>query len=196
MGQRLAPVLAICFMSRIEQPVMARLPLMSCRYTDDCFIVTLTLSEMDECFRIMNEPSPYIRLTREVPQDGWLPYLNTQINVSSGIVHVKWYRKRISKNILIHATSAHPSAIKCAVIRNMYRTATRMCSGITKRDESSRLASGRTRSNGYIRYHNITGRLHVDKRNTLRQDKLPLCLPFISDQVSAAIQRCIVRAQL
>uniref|UniRef100_A0A7I4YFU5 Reverse transcriptase domain-containing protein n=1 Tax=Haemonchus contortus TaxID=6289 RepID=A0A7I4YFU5_HAECO len=156
MGQRLAPILAICFMSRIEEPVMARLPLMSCRYIDDCFIVTSTLSEMDECFRMMNEPSPYIRLTREVPQDGWLPYLNTQISVSSGIVHVKWYRKRISKKILIHATSAHPSAIKCAVIRNMYRTATRMCSGITKREESSRLASGITRSNGYIRYHIIT----------------------------------------
>uniref|UniRef100_A0A7I4YX19 Reverse transcriptase domain-containing protein n=1 Tax=Haemonchus contortus TaxID=6289 RepID=A0A7I4YX19_HAECO len=196
MGQRLAPVLAICFMSRIEEPVLARSPLMYCRYIDDCSIVTSTQSEMDKRFRIMNEQSQYIRLTREIPKDGWLPYLNTQIKVSSGIVHVKWYRKRSSKNILIHATSAHPSAVKRAVIRNMYRTAARMCSGVTEREESRRLASAIARSNGCTVPHGNTGRSHVDRRNTSRQNRLPLCLPFISDKVSAAIQRCIVRAQL
>ncbi|XGW33623.1 hypothetical protein V3C99_017772, partial [Haemonchus contortus] len=183
-------------MSRIEEPVLARLPLMYCRYIDDCCIVTSTQSEMDECFRIMNEQSPYITLTREIPQDGWLPYLNTQIKVSSGVVHVKWYRKRSSKNILIHATSAHPSAVKRAVVRNMYRTATCMCSGMSEREESRRLASNIARSNGYTVPQCNTGRYHVDRKNTSRKNKLPLCLPFISDKVSAAIQRCIVRAQL
>ncbi|XGW13260.1 hypothetical protein V3C99_013695 [Haemonchus contortus] len=196
MGQRLAPVLAICFMSRIEEPVLARLPLMYCRYIDDCCIVTSTQSEMDECFRIMNKQSPYIRLTREIPQDGWIPYLNTQIKVSSGVVHAKWYRKRSSKNILIHATSAHPSAVKRAVVRNMYRTATCMCSGMSEREESRRLASNIAQSNGYTVPQCNTGRYHVDRKNTSRKNKLSLCLPFISDKVSAAIQRCIVRAQL
>ena len=53
MGQRLAPVLAVCFMSKIEEPVLARSPLMYCRYIDDCCIITSTQSEMDECFRIL-----------------------------------------------------------------------------------------------------------------------------------------------
>lgn len=72
MGQRLAPVPAVCFMSRVEQPVLDRSPLMYCRYIDDCCIVTSTQSEMDECFRLMNEQSQYIRLTRETPNNGWL----------------------------------------------------------------------------------------------------------------------------
>ena len=89
MGQRLAPVLAICFMSKIEEPVLARMPLMYCRYIDDCCIVTSTQSEMDECFNILNQQSQYIKLTRETPQEGWLPYLNTQMKLSNGVVNIK-----------------------------------------------------------------------------------------------------------
>ncbi|VDO83674.1 unnamed protein product [Heligmosomoides polygyrus] len=54
MGQRLAPGLAICFMSKIERPVIERLPIMYCRYIDDCCVVTATQSEMDELFTILN----------------------------------------------------------------------------------------------------------------------------------------------
>ncbi|XGW34408.1 hypothetical protein V3C99_018352 [Haemonchus contortus] len=126
-------------MGRIEEPVLERHPLMYCRYIDDCFIVTSTQFEMDECFRIMNEQSQYIKLTREVPHDGWLPYLNTQVEVSNGAVSVKWYRKTSSENILLHATSAHPQAVKRAVV-NMLRTATSVCTGEAERHESRRLA--------------------------------------------------------
>ncbi|EYC43981.1 hypothetical protein Y032_0475g2123 [Ancylostoma ceylanicum] len=123
MGQRLAPILAICFMSKVEEPVLARLPLMYCRYIDDCCIVTSTQSEMDECFNILNQQSQHIKLTREKPKDGWLAYLNTQINLSKGSFKVKWYRKASSKNIIMHAKSAHPTAAKRAIVRNMFRTA-------------------------------------------------------------------------
>ncbi|EYB96048.1 hypothetical protein Y032_0154g3010 [Ancylostoma ceylanicum] len=85
MDQRLAPVLAICFMSRIEEPVLARLPIMYCRYIDDCCVVTSTQSEMDEFFRLLNKQSQYIRLARETPRDGWLSYLNTQMEI------IEWY---------------------------------------------------------------------------------------------------------
>uniref|UniRef100_A0A7I4YVD9 Reverse transcriptase domain-containing protein n=1 Tax=Haemonchus contortus TaxID=6289 RepID=A0A7I4YVD9_HAECO len=90
-------------MGSVEEPVLERHPLMYCRYIDDCSIITSTQFEIDECFRIMNEQSQYIKLTREVPRDGWLPYLNTQVKVSSGVVSVKWYRKATSKNILVRA---------------------------------------------------------------------------------------------
>lgn len=77
MRQRLAPALAICFMSKIERPVIERLPIMYCRYIDDCCVVTATQSEMDELFNIVNIQSQYIKFTREVPSEGWLPFLNT-----------------------------------------------------------------------------------------------------------------------
>ncbi|EYC11702.1 hypothetical protein Y032_0050g2055 [Ancylostoma ceylanicum] len=196
MGQRLAPVLAICFMSRVEEPVLARMPQMYCRYIDDCCIVTSTQSEMDECFRILNQQSQYIKFTRETPKNGWLPYLNTKVKLSNGIFQMKWYRKESSKNILINAKSAHPFAIKRAVIRNMFKTASMVCTGEQERSESRRMASQIASSNGYTvsqhsRKHHPVNRIHNHEGS-----RIPLCLPFISDEVSAAIQKCIFRAQL
>ncbi|KAK6737670.1 hypothetical protein RB195_020029 [Necator americanus] len=39
MGQRLAPTLAVAFMSKVEKPLLERKPLLYCRYIDDCCIV-------------------------------------------------------------------------------------------------------------------------------------------------------------
>ncbi|EYC30490.1 hypothetical protein Y032_0005g2676 [Ancylostoma ceylanicum] len=66
------------------------------------------------------------------------------------MVQVKWYRKESSKNIILHAKSAHPTAVKRAVIRNMFKTATEVCSGEEERQESKRLASGIMHENGYV----------------------------------------------
>ncbi|EYC41359.1 hypothetical protein Y032_0572g144 [Ancylostoma ceylanicum] len=197
MGQRLAPVLAMCFMSRIEEPVLARLPIMYCRYIDDCCIVTSTQSEMDECFKILNEQSQYIRLTRETPRDGWLPYLNTQMKLSNGVMHVKWYRKESSKNIMLHARSAHPKAVKRAIVRNMFRTARKVCTHEEERCESRKLATEIASNNGYLTSRYQPRPPHAGTRSrTPRLNKLPLCIPFFSDKVSAAFQQCIIRAQL
>ncbi|EYC06837.1 hypothetical protein Y032_0073g732 [Ancylostoma ceylanicum] len=196
MGQRLAPILAICFMSRIEQPVLARMPLLYCRYIDDCCIVTSTQSEMDECFNILNQQSQYIKLTRETPRNGWLPYLNTQVKLSRGIVDAKWYRKETSKNILIHVNSAHPAAMKRAVIRNMFKTAVEVCTGEVERSESRRVASQIARSNGYSVPPRKSRTSTENRDRSQRENKLPLFLPFISDRFSAAVRQCLHRAQL
>ncbi|EYC10589.1 hypothetical protein Y032_0054g2445 [Ancylostoma ceylanicum] len=95
MGQRLAPVLAICFMSRIEAPVLARLPIMYCRYIDDCCIITSTQFEMDECFNILNQQSQYtsliVRLTPDFQTEpkryGAVEYVLQSF--SSDIAHLK-----------------------------------------------------------------------------------------------------------
>ncbi|EYC04549.1 hypothetical protein Y032_0087g2074 [Ancylostoma ceylanicum] len=196
MGQRLAPVLAICFMSKIEEPVLSRFPLMYCRYIDDCCIVTSTQDEMDECFRILNQQSQYIRLTRETPREGWLPYLNTQLKVSNGVVHVKWYRKESSKNIIVHASSAHPAAVKRAVAGNMIKTAIKFSSGDAERQESLKQASDILRSNGYQARAKRIKTSHATSSTKPRAGKLPLCLPFITDRISSAIRQCLIRAQL
>ncbi|EYC07558.1 hypothetical protein Y032_0069g284 [Ancylostoma ceylanicum] len=149
MSQRLAPVVATCFMSKIEEPVLKRFPLMYCPYIDDCCIVTSTQAEMDECFRILNQQSQYITLTRERPLDGWLSYLNTQLKLSNGTMHVKWYRKESSKNIIVHASSAHPLTMKRSIVRNMIKTAIDVSSGEAGKQGSLTLASSTLRSNGY-----------------------------------------------
>ena len=125
-------------------------------------------------------------------QNRWLSFLNTQIKLSEGTVRVKWYRKESSKNILVHAKSAHPIAVKRAVIRNTIKTAVSVCSGEDERLESRILAIHIAQSNGYKNLHS-----HCRGRNgrrsssspipCARTDKIPLCIPFISDRVSAAI---------
>ncbi|EYB95478.1 hypothetical protein Y032_0159g3283 [Ancylostoma ceylanicum] len=68
--------------------------------------------------------------------------------LSNGVVRVKWYRKESSKNIIAHAASAHPTAVKCAVIRNMLKTATDVFSGEIERQESLEEAFNILHNNG------------------------------------------------
>ncbi|XGW34825.1 hypothetical protein V3C99_018674 [Haemonchus contortus] len=102
---------------------------------------------------ILNRVSQYIRFTREVPHEDWLPYLNTQIKISGGRCRVKWYRKNSSKNISNQAESTHPEAVKRAVVRNMYKTAPGVRTGEVEREESRKLACEIADSNGYRTQH-------------------------------------------
>ncbi|XGW09965.1 hypothetical protein V3C99_011891 [Haemonchus contortus] len=86
MGQRLAPVLAIVYMSKIERPVLDRRPVLYCRYVDDCFVACSTQKEMDTCFELLNTQAENIRLTREKPIDTWLPFLNMQVQLERGFL--------------------------------------------------------------------------------------------------------------
>ena len=98
-----------------------------------------------------------------------------------------------SKNILINVKSAHPASVKRAVLRNMFRTAMQTCSGEDERRESRKLATQIACSNGYHPSPHIR---HLKSGEHRAENRLPLCLPFISDKISAAIQKCIIRAQL
>ena len=78
MGQRLAPVLAV-FMGKIGEPVLERLPSLYCRYINDCCVITSTQSEMDECFKILNEQLQHIELIQETT--GQVTSSNTQMHL-------------------------------------------------------------------------------------------------------------------
>ncbi|KAK6731093.1 hypothetical protein RB195_007514 [Necator americanus] len=139
----------------------------------------------------------YIKLTREQSKDGWLPYLNAQIKLHNGIASVKWYRKESSKNILINAKSAHPNGMKKAIIRNMVKTATAMCTGDREREESLKLATNIASSNCYSRLKsNTQSRTTNNTVRIPREGRIPLCIPFVSDSLTAAIHRTFLRAQL
>ncbi|EYC20774.1 hypothetical protein Y032_0021g415 [Ancylostoma ceylanicum] len=79
----------------------------------------------------------------------------------------------------------------------MFRTATELCTNEDERCESRDLASKIARSNGYSipQYQRRPSRAGNQNR-TPRDKKLPLCMPFFSDKISAAFRQCIVRAQL
>ncbi|VDO68342.1 unnamed protein product [Heligmosomoides polygyrus] len=162
-GQRLAPTLAVAFMSKIEAPVVSRLALLYCRYVDDCFIVCATQHEMDKCFEVMNSQSEYIKLTREKLCGNSLPFLNVQVQLAGNSYITKWYRKPSCKNIIVHSRSAHPHRTKEAVVRNMFRTAVSVCTGGGERKESLETqVEGGSGKRHYLNYENsISGAVRL-----------------------------------
>ncbi|XGW05005.1 hypothetical protein V3C99_015857 [Haemonchus contortus] len=197
MGQRLAPVLAIAYMSKIEKPLLDRRPIVYCRYIDDCFVVCSTEEEMDTCYDLLNRQAENIKFTREKPKDDWLPFLNTQVRLEGGFYHTKWYRKPSSKNILVHFNSAHPFKTKRAITSNMFKTATLVSSGRQEKIESMELARTIALSNGYPPApKNSCGSCKKEQRGPVIDslDKVAFCMPYISDGVSceirAALHRC------
>ncbi|XGW13478.1 hypothetical protein V3C99_000084, partial [Haemonchus contortus] len=188
MGQRLAPVLAIVYMSRIERPVLDRRPVLYCRYVDDCFVACSTQKEMDTCFELLNTQAENIRFTREKPIDTWLPFLNMQVQLERGFLRTKWYRKPTSKNILVHFRSAHPLKTKQAITRNMFRTAKMVSSGDREVAESVELAREVAITNGCPWKEQSLrrpprSRPHGHTDESL--EKVTFCLPFVSDLVSS-----------
>ncbi|XGW16426.1 hypothetical protein V3C99_001696, partial [Haemonchus contortus] len=199
MGQRLAPVLAIVYMSKIERPVLDRRPVLYCRYVDDCFVACSTQKEMDTCFELLNTQAENIRFTREKPIDTWLPFLNMQVQLERGFLRTKWYRKPTSKNILVHFRSAHPLKTKQAITRNMFRTAKMVSSGDREVAESVELARKVAITNGYpLKEQSLRrpprSRPHGHTDESL--EKVTFCLPFVSDSVSSDVRTALRKCGL
>uniref|UniRef100_A0A7I4Y5W9 Reverse transcriptase domain-containing protein n=1 Tax=Haemonchus contortus TaxID=6289 RepID=A0A7I4Y5W9_HAECO len=198
MGQRLAPVLAIAFMSRIEKPVLDRGPILYYRYIDDCLIICSTQEEMDNCYDLLNEQSQNINFTREKPVEDWLPFFNIQVQVRRGIARTKWYHKPSCKNIIVHSQSAHPIKTKQAVVNNMFRVANKVSSDAELKKESLHLAQSIASLNGYPCSGSIRRRYFPTPavRERAQSDKAAFCLPFISEEVSRSIRSIVRRCGL
>ncbi|WKY02527.1 hypothetical protein Q1695_016084 [Nippostrongylus brasiliensis] len=199
MGQRLAPVLAIAFMSKIETPVLERKPLLYCRYIDDCFIVCATQNEMDLCFELLNNQAESIKLTREKPTGRWLPYLNVEVGLTGGKFHTRWYRKPSSKNIIVHFRSAHPSQTKRAVVKNMFRTAAMVSSNSDLKTKSLQMANRIAIENGYPDQDMPRGHRTpavASGRRQLNDSRIVFKVPFVSDEVGTEIRNCVRKAGL
>uniref|UniRef100_A0A7I4YY43 Reverse transcriptase domain-containing protein n=1 Tax=Haemonchus contortus TaxID=6289 RepID=A0A7I4YY43_HAECO len=199
MGQRLAPVLAIANMSKIEKPLLDRRPIVYCRYIDDCFVVCSMEEEMDTCYDLLNRQAENIKFTREKPKDHWLPFLNTQVRLEGGFYRTKWYRKPSSKNILVHFNSAHPFKTKRAFTSNMFKTATMVSSGRLEKTESMELARTIALSNGYpVAPKNSYGLYKKEQCGPVIDslDEVAFCIPYISDAVSCEIRSALHRCGL
>ncbi|EYC19566.1 hypothetical protein Y032_0024g941 [Ancylostoma ceylanicum] len=94
-------------------------------------------------------------------------------------------------------TSVHPNAVKRTIVRNMFRTATKVCTCDGEQCVSRKLASEIASSNGYSTSRLQSRSPHTANRSrTPRLSKVPLCMPLFPDRVTAAFQQCIIRAQL
>lgn len=62
------------------QPSKFHYPLIIyCRCIDDCFVMCFTQAEMGTCFKLLNQQTEHVMLTRETPTENWLAFLNVQL---------------------------------------------------------------------------------------------------------------------
>ena len=78
----------------------------------------------------------------------------------------------------------------------MMRTVVEVCSGEAERKESKTLAHNIMHENGYTAVPRKIRKMDTVYTDRSCSDKIPLCLPFISDKVSFAVRQCLVEAGL
>jgi hypothetical protein len=190
MGNRLAPILAIAYMDYIENQCVLNDLILYKRYIDDTLIIAENQMKLDYVFQTINTIDPNIKFTREKPTNGWLPFLDTEINIQNQ-VQTKWYRKPMKKNIILHATSAHPSYIKTNVVNAMYNKADFVTSKQFKPEIKIKALAIAT-SNGYTSKHfsNYHGQSYFRKGVPI------LKIPFISDQYTKQLQKELIRLEI
>ncbi|EFP08335.1 hypothetical protein CRE_10713, partial [Caenorhabditis remanei] len=149
MGSRLAPVLAVIYMDTIETPSNVYPTLLYRRYIDDIFVIAESKTTLDDVFLSLNSQADTIRLTRETPTEGWLPFLNCEIRHKNDAFSTRWYRKPSNKNILIRFDSCQPKQHKINTIRTTQRTAVAN-STFDNIKYSKDLAENILRKNGYL----------------------------------------------
>ncbi|EYC10986.1 hypothetical protein Y032_0053g2410 [Ancylostoma ceylanicum] len=189
MGNRIAPLLAIIFLDRIERMSLTSGILLYKRYIDDVFVVGATEMEVEATLGRLNASDPQVSFTVERPdEEGYLPYLNTAVRITQGRKEHVWYKKAASANILVHARSAHPQFVKANVVRNLIRTKDKLCSRADP--EVERTISRILEENGYVANRATVWFPHSTP------DGIPLILPYVGDSPARAVNEVVKRSGL
>ncbi|EFO85149.1 hypothetical protein CRE_21475 [Caenorhabditis remanei] len=199
MGSRLAPVLAVIYMDTIETPSNVYPTLLYRRYIDDIFVIAESKTTLDDVFLSLNSQADTIRLTRETPTEGWLPFLNCEIRHKNDAFSTRWYRKPSNKNILIRFDSCQPKQHKINTIRTTQRTAVAN-STFDNIKYSKDLAENILRKNGYLT--TVKKGVHYGKKANTRMNKQPhanvpiIPIPYVSEQITNLVRSSLKKVGL
>ena len=201
MGNRLAPILAILYLDRIEnQAIYADLSLsLFYRYIDDCITPASNSEEAHKIQNHLNSQEPSIRYEIELPgKDGFLPFLNTKVKVNdSGLVETGWYTKPANKGLMLNAKSHHPEHVKRAVINNTISTYTSICSKGVLLQEAAESFKTRAQRNGYNPEY--LNHVRSKPKNTPKhqsESRPTFTIPYISSAFTNDIKKAVKRCNL
>ncbi|EYC19331.1 hypothetical protein Y032_0024g1025 [Ancylostoma ceylanicum] len=189
MGNRIAPLLAIIFLDHIEKISLTSEILLYKRYIDDVFVIGTTKMDVEAALERLNDFDPRVSFTIERPDDnGYLPFLNTRVRITSGQKEWLWYKKPASANILVHSRSAHPNYVKANVVRNLMKTKHKLCTttDVTVETTITRILD----ENGY----NMIPAAAWFPYSAA--DGLPLVLPYVGDRPARAVNQVVKQSGL
>ncbi|CAI5443815.1 unnamed protein product [Caenorhabditis angaria] len=197
MGSRLAPMLAVIYMDSIEFPARSLSNICFYRYIDDIIVLAASKEDLNEIFQCLNSQSNFIKLTREEPTNGWLPFLNFELRIQDNSIVHRWYRKPSSKNLLVRFDSFHPIKQKSNIVVNTIRTA-KSCSTSDNKSYSENLALRVLEKNGYNISKQKSNRPFYQKRVSVQTnvDHCIMTIPFMGDMVTKRIRNILKEFEL
>ena len=176
MGLSLSVALANGFMESFEEKLLETTPLKPKywrRYVDDTFVVWQHGSHaLDEFHQHLNDICPSIQFTREVEENGKLPFLDVEVVRSGDAIKTMVYRKPTSSNVYIHHASHHADSIKTGVIKCLAKRAETVCSDQDARLEELKYLEQIFECNGYPREY-VKRALKPKQRDLTRTDQEP-----------------------
>ena len=129
MGSPVSGVVAEIVMQNIEQQALATyketLPLWL-RYVDVTF-TAVQMDEIDFLHEHLNKQNIYIQFTREIEENGKIPFLDCLVSRDNNKLGTTIYRKPTNTDRLLDQCSYHPSCHKATAVRTLTRRAHLVC---------------------------------------------------------------------
>ena len=213
MGAHFSPPFAIIFMNAVEEKALEQLrsvtgfiPTLYARFIDD---VILGPVELDEPFcntilETFNSINKSIQFTMEIPKsDEPMNFLDTSITVLDKEIKYYWFRKPTHSNLLLNEESNLPSHMKKNFVLNMFHKIESRCSTKEGRDQKIQELETILEENNYSKQQIRTlKRQYLDKTNRKKKrkfkddDRVPLFISFINDNVNRQINKAIAKYDL
>ena len=129
MGSTVSGVVAEIVMQNIEKQALATyketLPLWL-RYVDDTF-TAVHKDEIDFLHEHLNKQNTYIQFTREIEENGKIPFLDCLVSRDNNKLRTTIYRKPTNTDRLLDQCSYHPTCHKATAVRTLTRQAHLVC---------------------------------------------------------------------
>ena len=129
MGSPVSVVIAEIVMQNIEERALSTcrqtIPLWL-RYVDDTF-TAVRHDEIDAFHNHLNEQNTDIQFTREVEENGKLPFLDCLVSHNDNSLRTTVYRKPTHTDRLLDESSYNPTSHKATTIRTLTRRAQLVC---------------------------------------------------------------------
>ena len=199
MGLRPSPIGAIVRVYTFERnSIYVDVTFITCyaRYIDDVGDLQKSLEDAENLVNRIADSDPDKRLSFEIDfpseEKEYIPFLNSEIKINDdGSLSTKLFRKPQKKLITLHFRSHHPMSTKIHTVRNSYREAMLIASP-DQSEASMRMVDQLYINNGYKHPRGfISNDMNFSYGYRSNNSSHLVKLPFISDQVTSAINNYI-----
>lgn len=133
MGLPLGPSFANIFLCFHEENWLATCPrdfrpLLYKRYVDDCFLVFKHIAHVEKFLSFLNNQHPNIRFTKELENNGSIPFLDIMVRRAENSIETSVYRKPTFTGLGLSFFSFIPFSIKKSVVLSAIHRAYRISS--------------------------------------------------------------------